>query len=108
VAHRGNRKGLQSIGGAARHAMRALGLPDPEQQKKGAQVFDRLFAAQFHQSVTFLGVREGRIYLRVRDGAWRRRVDISTPQILAAFDEFLAPARHRRVVMKVGPAPEVS
>jgi hypothetical protein len=51
-------------------------------------------------------VREGRIYLRVRDGAWRRRVDISTPQILAAFDEFLAPARHRAVVMKVGPAPD--
>ena len=86
--------------------MRALGLPDPDQQKKGRQVFERLFAAQFNQSVRFLGVREGRIYLRVRDGAWRRRVDITTPQILAAFDEFLAPARHRAVVMKIGPAPE--
>jgi hypothetical protein len=102
------RKGPQSLGDAARGALRALGMGDYEFQERSRKVFEQLYGDRFAGQVRFLGLRRGIVYLRVRDGSWVRRVKAFEAQIirdlltLAELDE--AP---KYLSIKVGPAPEL-
>lgn len=79
---RRGRSGRQSLGEAARLLLERLGMDDFAEQAKCRRIFDELYAQRFSGHVTFLGVRAGVVYLRVRDGSWVRRAQAFESRIL--------------------------
>ena len=101
------RKERTAMGSLARSMLGALGLPDPASFQAGASLFERLYGERFLDQVVFVGLRHQTVHLRARDGAWKRRAQVLEAQILADFQEFTGATHLRRVVVTVGPLPEL-
>ena len=95
------------MGSLARSMLGGLGLPDPASFQAGARLFERLYGERFLDQVVFVGLRHHAIHLRARDGAWKRRAQVLEAQILADFREFTGVTDLNRVVVSVGPLPEL-
>ena len=102
------RNGRHELSEAARITLKTLGMSDYEVQRNCRRVFDELYARRFHGRIEFLGMRDGEVYLRVRDGSWVQRARAFERQFIndlnALCDLGESPARCVRVVVGARPS----